>query len=397
MVADRLGDLLRVDQPFAGRAFGKIVERLARSGVMLLCLGKMRVVALLVEQRKQRRQRRAHVADHAEIDSGAAPDVLRPQIDLRDADTVSLRIELTIGEVGPEHQQHVAVPHGVIAGREANEPGHPDVVGVVPLDVLLAAQRMNHGCLETLAQRYELVVRALAARAAQNGDAVVAVEQRSKPIEIAPRWRDHRRAWQQPIWVWRRRVRSGLQGNIARDHNNRRAAVADRFADSNLEHARHLMGRRDELAIMAALLKQRLRVGLLKIAAADLWRRDVRGNGEHGHARTVTIKQAVDEMQIAWAAASCADGELSGQMRLGAGGKGGDLLVPHMQPLDLSLTADSIREPVEAVANDAVDALDAGGGESFDELVCNSFHRPSSSEFNLRGRVLLEGRHRYGH
>ena len=87
--------------------------------------------------------------------------LLGPDIDLRDADARSLRIELPIGKVGPEHQQDVAVEHRVIAGRKADQPGHADVVGVLPLDMLLAAQRMHHRRLEALAECQKLVVRAL--------------------------------------------------------------------------------------------------------------------------------------------------------------------------------------------------------------------------------------------
>jgi hypothetical protein len=50
----------------------------------------------------------------------------------------------------------------------------------------------------------------------------------------------------------------------------------------------------------------------------------------------VTIKQAIDEVQIAWSAAACAYRELSRQMRFGAGGEGGYLLVPDVKPLDLA-------------------------------------------------------------
>ena len=37
------------------------------------------------------------------------------------------------------------------------------------------------------------------------------------------------------------------------------------------------------------------------------------------------------------------DGEIAGQMRLGAGREGRDLLVPDMDPLDLALPADGSR------------------------------------------------------
>src|SRR6516225_3155502 len=98
---------------------------------MLLRLAEVLAVALSLEQREKRRQRCPDITDNAEIDRHAAPDVLRSQIDLRDADTVSFRIELAIGEVGPEHQQDVAISHCKVSGREANEPGHADVVGII--------------------------------------------------------------------------------------------------------------------------------------------------------------------------------------------------------------------------------------------------------------------------
>jgi hypothetical protein len=60
-------------------------------------------------------------------------------------------------------------------------------------------------------------------------------------------------------------------------------------------------------------------------------------------------------------------------MRLGAGGKGGDLLVPDVEPLDIAAPTDCIREPVQAIADDAVDALHARGGQGFNELVCYSY------------------------
>ena len=60
-------------------------------------------------------------------------------------------------------------------------------------------------------------------------------------------------------------------------------------------------------------------------------------------------------------------------MRLGARREGGDLLVPDMHPLDLALAADRVGQPVQAVADDAVDPLDTGGSEDFRELISNRF------------------------
>ena len=43
----------------------------------------------------------------------------------------------------------------------------------------------------------------------------------------------------------------------------------------------------------------------------------------HRHAAAVAIEQAVDQVQVAGSAASGADGELAGEVRLGAGREGG--------------------------------------------------------------------------
>ena len=97
----------------------------------------------------------------------------------------------------------------------------------------------------------------------------------------------------------------------------------------------------------------------------------------------MTVEQPVDEMQIARSAAARADRELAGQMRLGAGREGRDLLVPDMEPLDLALPANGVGQAVQAVADNTVDALDARRCERFRELVGNCFHRLASSEFTL--------------
>jgi hypothetical protein len=60
----------------------------------------------------------------------------------------------------------------------------------------------------------------------------------------------------------------------------------------------------------------------------------------------VTIKQTVDQVQIARPAASGADGEFSREMRLSARSKCGNLLVPDVKPLDFAVSADGIRQTV---------------------------------------------------
>src|SRR5262249_12323638 len=149
-----------------------------RSSVVLARLRQMRTVRFLLQQWQQGAERRFYVTNHADIDRGAASDLLGPYIDLGNADAASLRIELAIRKVGPEHEQDIAIEHPIVAGREADQPGHADIVGVVPLDIFLAAQSMHHRRFEALAECQKLVMRAGTARATQNRDAAVAVQQR---------------------------------------------------------------------------------------------------------------------------------------------------------------------------------------------------------------------------
>ena len=232
---------------------------------------------------------------------------------------------------------------------------------------------MDHRRFETLRQCQKLLVGALASRAAQQRDAVLAVQQCCQPLEVLFRGRHHRCGRQQPRDLGQRRIGCRLQRHIAGHYHDRHAALGRGLADRDFEHARHLVGAGDQLAIMAALFEQVLRVGFLKIAGAGFGRRNLGGDREHRDARPVTIIEAVDQVQIARAAAAGADRERAGQMRLRTRRKRGDLLVPDMDPLDLALPANRVGQPVQAVADNAVDPLDTGGGKGFSKLISDQF------------------------
>src|SRR5690242_4689220 len=100
---------------------------------------------------------------------------------------------------------------------------------------------------------------------------------------------------------------------------------------------------------MRAFAEELLRMRLLEIPRADLGRRDMRRDGQDRDARAMAIEEPVDEVEIARAAASGADGQGAGEVGLRPGGEGRDLLVPDMDPFDLALAAQRIGQPVEAV------------------------------------------------
>src|SRR5216684_2694746 len=197
-------------------------------------------------------------------------------------------------------------------------------------------------------------------------------------------WHRDGLAGQQARYFRRRRVYGGLKCYIAWNHNHRDAAVAHRLPDRDLQNAGHLFGPRDQLTIVTALLEQHLRMGFLEISGAELGRRDLRRNGKHRYARPLTIEQAIDQVQIARAAAPGADRKLSCQMRFGTGRESRDFLVPYMHPFYLALATDRIGQSIQAVADDAIYPLHTGYSEGLCKLVSNCFgHDDSFSKLEL--------------
>jgi hypothetical protein len=99
--------------------------------------------------------------------SGESFRLLAPHVDLDHRHAVGQ--EWPVGEVGAEHDQRVAVLHGPVPGAEPDQPGHPDVVGVVVLDDFLAAERVHHRGLQRARQADQLVVRTGTACPGENG------------------------------------------------------------------------------------------------------------------------------------------------------------------------------------------------------------------------------------
>ena len=119
----------------------------------------------------------------------AAPDRLRTDIDLRDAGL--RRIEGAIGKIRAQHQKRVAGFHGVIAGGEADQAGHADVVRIVPLDVVLAAHGVNDRRLHGFGKLHQFIVRARAAAAAKKRDALRQIDEFRELAERLLGRRDH--------------------------------------------------------------------------------------------------------------------------------------------------------------------------------------------------------------
>ena len=131
---------------------------------------------------QERRERLADVADETQCEGRSPAQGARIAINLKDSRL--LRIEGAIREIGAEHQDGVAGHQGVIAGREADQTGHAHVEGVVPFDVLLAAQGVDDRRFQPIGQFDQGVMMTGAAAACQNGDGLAFVQQGGQAIHL---------------------------------------------------------------------------------------------------------------------------------------------------------------------------------------------------------------------
>ncbi len=162
--------------------------------------------------------------------------------------------------------------------------------------------------------------------------------------------------------------RCRLQGNIAGQHHDGDATVEDRFTHGNRQHLRDLFRVGDQLAVVAAFTEKLLWMRLLKIAAADFARRNMRGDGKHRHAVALAVKQAVDQVQVARPAGACAHRKFARYLRFGACGKSGHLFMAGGHPVDGAHAVQAVAQPVEGVAGDAPNPFYARLFEGFGDI-----------------------------
>jgi hypothetical protein len=220
------------------------------------------------------------------------------------------------------------------------------------------AQRIREGDDLVMGPRYTA--------AAHDGHRFAAVQHRSEAFEVGLGRHNGVRRTVAPLGGFAGPI---TECNVARQHDHRHAAFLDGRAHRTLQHAWKLRRVRNQFDEVTALLEQLLRMRFLKVAEPDFRRRNMRGDGQYRLLVTVAIEQAIDQMQIAWAATAGADSELAGGGRIGTRGKRRDLLVTGMHPAYRAKLVEAVRQPVQAVASDSPDALDACSSECFCQIV----------------------------
>ena len=174
-------------------------------------------------------------------------------------------------------------------------------------------------------------------------------------------------------------ARSGFDGlaqsHVARQGDDGDAAPRDRGLYGNFKHARHLFGLRNQFTIMAALRKEMLRVGLLKVCAADFVAWNLRGDGEHRNTAAVAVVESVDQVEISGTATAGANRQPAGKMSLSARGKSCCFFMAQMNPIQFSGGSDRLGNAVEGIAGDAVNPAHPGLCQNINQQICYFFLR----------------------
>jgi hypothetical protein len=223
--------------------------------------------------------------------------------------------------------------HGSVAGGEADEAGHADIVGVVVFDVLFSPQSVDDRRLELAGKRQHLRVGAGTAGSAEHRHAAGTVEDIGEPQQFVRIGTDVGLFGRDPS-RWRRV--QGFQRDVPRKNYDGHALLRDCDAHRALQNLGNEARVGDELDVVAAFLEQDLRVGRLEIIDADLGARNVRRYREERRSAPVAVEEAVDQMQISRSAAPGADSQLAGQLRLRPRCERRCLLVPDMHPFDFA-------------------------------------------------------------
>ena len=149
-IADGSGDRLRMDLALAARGIGLLVQHLVPLVPLPGDLVEELRIALRLHLIEQKLEGRAYGPDEAECRRSATTEHHRPFVDL---DDVSVRgQEIGIGIVRADHQQQVAVVHGVVDGFRADHPQPAHPTRVVEGQDFLSPHRMHQRCLQPVGE-----------------------------------------------------------------------------------------------------------------------------------------------------------------------------------------------------------------------------------------------------
>ena len=105
------------------------------------------------------------------------------------------------------------------------------------------------------------------------------------------------------------------------------------------------------------------------------------GNCQHRHVVTVTVKEAVDQMQVAGTARAGADGQFPHDLCFSACGEGGNLFMARGHPFDGLHLVEAVAKSVQGIAGYAPDTFHTSLFERFRYICSNGLFHGCPSPF----------------
>jgi hypothetical protein len=374
-IAGDARDGLRVDLVLAAGRIGLLVEHL----IPLLAgvTGRLEelAVGLGLHPVQQHLQRWPCRADDAEARRCAPAERFGAHIDL---DDIALaRQEVGIGIVGADHDEQVAIMHGIVDGLGADhaETAHP--AWIIERHDLLAAHRMHQWRLQLIAERTQEFGAADGAMAAHDDNAAGFVDAAGGFL--------YGGIIRQDLAAWHQRGKARCRPfGFRRQHVDRQRQMRDARpciggGDGLMDHAGRLRGGGDGLGVECDVAKQQVRLGGLEKVDAFGCPRHFARECQHRGVIARRFIETGDEMRAAGPCGAGADAELAGELGLTSGGQRRAFLMPYPDPLDLA-APDRVRQRIKRVGDQAENLLYANRLKHMDNLIRDSF-RHGSSDF----------------
>jgi len=245
------GHILRMNGRSAWLADRELIQTLA--GVLVVTQAGVEIgaIGLALEHRGQHLERVLHISNQTQIHGGATANLLPEAVHLNDLCT--FRVELLVGKICAQHEERIAIHHGVVAGGKAEQTRHPYIVRVVVLDEFLGSHGVHNWRFQALGRRQEFLVSTGTARAAEYGDLARAVKNGGGLAQLVLRGENHGCGVFDPE---RKRVRGTLtQRHISGDHNDCNPTPGNRCAHGDSKDTRHLVRLGNQFAIVTAIFE----------------------------------------------------------------------------------------------------------------------------------------------
>ena len=351
----------------------------------VLRIGEERSVFLAIDQRDERAQHRAAIADQPHIDVVAQSDARRVDVDLNSLRLPGLRIEIQIGKAAARDEERIAVRERLLRRCGAEQPDAAGRVLAVVGDDGLAEERLDDRRAELLRELENLGARIEASAACEYRDLRAFVDQRRGALERRLRRERMRRredvravlldVSRGAMTIARRPLLDVLGNAEMRDGASREGGL-----DRLVHHVVHVRGAHDALVELGDIHEELVEIDVLLVMRADEIVESVPRDREYRLPIALGIVEPIEQMDASGSRRRETDSEPARVLRVAARCERGRFLVSHLHEGDLLLPrAQCFEDAVDPVTGKSEDRIDAPFDEPVDEQIGDGVCHGSST------------------